>query len=288
MAQTVLVLGRSGRFGKHAAEVFADAGWDVRGFDRDRDDLMVSAQGADVIVNAWNPPYPQWAAHVPGLHAQVRAAAKAADATVIIPGNVYVFGPDTPHPWSETSAHAAQNPLGQIRCRMEAAYAEEGTKTIVLRAGDFLDTTASGNWFDKIMATSLPKGTLTYPGNPEIPHAWAYLPDLARAAVALAEMRDTLPRFLDIPFPGFTWTGVQMAGHLSAVFGRDIAIKRMNWLPLQLARPFWPMGRCLLEMRYLWNTPHSLDGRLFGDLLPEFQMTNEITALAAATAHVRS
>jgi hypothetical protein len=66
-----------------------------------------------------------------------------------------------------------------------------------------------------------------------------------------------------------------------------VVLKRMQWLPLQLAWPFWPMGRCLLEMRYLWNTPHALDGRTFDGLLPDFRATPVSQVLQEATAHVR-
>jgi len=286
MTQKALILGASGRFGRHAKHAFEAAGWRVAAFDRAKDTLEVAASGVDVIVNAWNPAYPQWASDVPRLHAAVRAAATLTGATVVIPGNVYVFGSATPHPWSETSPHAASNPLGRIRIEMEAAYARDGVRTIVLRAGDFLDTEASGNWFDRIMAPTLPKGALTYPGRPDIPHAWAYLPDLARAAVALAERRDTLPAFADVPFAGYTLSGEDIAAQLSATRGRSIAIKRFNWLPLQISRPFWPMGRCLLEMRYLWNTPHSLDGTRFDTLVPGFEHTAVDEALRASAAHL--
>jgi len=284
MAQTALILGQSGRFGRNAAQAFQAAGWVVKGFDRARDDLMRAAIGADVIVNAWNPPYPDWARQIPRLHAQVRDAAKASGATVIVPGNVYVFGPDVPPPWSQDSPHRAANPLGRLRIEMEAAYARDGVKTIVLRAGDFLDTQASGNWFDQVMIKSLAKGRFVYPGDPDIPHSWAYLPDLVRAAVDLANTRHALPDFADIPFPGYTMTGSQIVSHLQKILGQQVELRRMNWVPLQLAKPFWPMGRCLLEMRYLWDTPHSLDGTLFHSLLPEFEATRVEDALSAAIA----
>lgn len=282
MTQTVLILGATGRFGRNAAQQFRAAGWHVRVFDRARDQLNMAAQGADVIVNAWNPLYPDWAAQVPKLHAQVIEAAELSKATVIIPGNVYVFGSQAPLPWSAATPHLATNPLGQIRMEMEEAYKASTVRTIVLRAGDFIDTQASGNWFDQIMTKHLSKGRLTYPGNPHIPHAWAYLPDLCRAAVELAEMRHELPRYADIPFAGFTLSGEQMAQGLSDVLGKEIRIKKMSWLPLQVARPFWPLAKCLLEMRYLWDTPHSLDGTMMADLLPNLLATPLETALAAA------
>ena len=273
MAQTVLILGQSGRFGRNAKEAFHAAGWDVKGFDRRTDNLTRAAIGADVIVNAWNPPYPDWADQVPRLHAQVRAAAKAAGSTVILPGNVYVFGPEVPYPWSQDSPHRATNPLGRLRIEMEDAYAQDGVKTIVLRAGDFIDTERSGNWFDRVMINSLDKRRFVYPGDPDIPHAWAFLPDLAQAAVMLAEKRHSLSDFADIPFPGHTMTGAFIAEQLQTVLGQQVQLRRMNWLPLQIAKPVWPMARCLLEMRYLWNTPHSLDDSVFSSLLPDFDPT---------------
>lgn len=282
MPQTVLILGSTGRFGRHAALQFASRGWTVRHFDRSKDDLLRRSEGADVIVNAWNPPYTEWARDVPALHRRVIDAAQSAGATVIVPGNVYVFGPETPLPWSERSPRAATNPLGRIRIDMEQAYRRSGVRTIILRAGDFIDTRASGNWFDRIMTPRLDRDIFTYPGDPQADHAWAFLPDLARAAADLAEMRDALPGFADIPFPGYTLTGAAMARSLSKITGRDIRLKRMNWLPLRLAVPFWPMAKPLLEMRFLWNLPHRLDGSRLRDLLPDFRETPVDKALASA------
>lgn len=282
MAGTVLILGATGRFGRNADQMFRAAGWVVRRFDRARDDLRTAAVGADVIVNAWNPPYPDWARLVPQLHQAVIRAAKDTDATVIVPGNVYVFGPDTPGPWAADTPHMATNPLGRIRTQMEEAYRSSGVRTIVLRAGDFIDTKASGNWFDQIMVKSLARGRFVYPGNPEIPHAWAYLPDLARAAVALANMRQHLPRFSDVPFPGYTLTGHQMAQGLSRVTGTPVRLQVMRWWPISLARPVWRMASSLLEMRYLWDTPHRLDGSFFDSLIDGFAPTGLEAALASA------
>lgn len=58
MTQTVLILGASGRFGRHSAAQFKSAGWNVKTFDRSKDDLLTAAQGVDVIVNGWHPPIP--------------------------------------------------------------------------------------------------------------------------------------------------------------------------------------------------------------------------------------
>ena len=278
MLKTVLILGQNGRFGRHAKAAFAAAGWSVRGFDRASDDLMASSQGVDVIVNAWNPPYTDWVAQLPDLHRAVRKAALANGCTVLIPGNVYVFGVQAALPWSDTTPHLAQNPLGRCRREMEESYRAAGVRTIILRAGDFVDTEASGNWFDLILTKSLSKGVFTYPGTPDIPHAWAFLPDLARAAVGLARIRYDLPRFFDVAFAGYTVSGFELCAALPV----DARLRKMNWLPIRLSAPFWKMGRCLLEMRYLWNLPHWLDNQRFEDALPNFRATPIERALQMA------
>ncbi|MFC3612509.1 epimerase [Lutimaribacter marinistellae] len=284
MTQTALILGSTGRFGRQAGKAFSDAGWRIRRFDRGRDTLTTAAQGADVIVNAWNPQYYDWAAQLPALHAQVIEAARLADATVIVPGNVYVFGADTRPPWSGASPHRATNPLGMLRRDMEEAYRASSVRTILLRAGDFLDTEPSGNWFDKVMAAKVARGRFVYPGNPDIPHAWAFLPDLCRAAVQLADMRQELPRYTDVPFPGYAATGREMASALSRILSRDIELRKMAWWQLQVARPFWKLAPHLIEMRYLWDTPHWLDRGFFDELLPGFESTPMETALRRAVA----
>ncbi|WP_456386175.1 epimerase [Profundibacter sp.] len=282
MSKTVLILGATGRFGRHSATAFAARGWDVRKFDRASGNLRDAATGVDVIVNAWNPAYPDWAKQVPKLTAQVIDAAKSSGATVIIPGNVYNYGADAPAVYDVDTPHRATNPLGRIRIEMEAAYRASGVPTIIIRAGDFIDTQASGNWFDMTMIPKLAKGRFIYPGNPDIAHAWAWLPDLANAAAELAEIRADLPAFTDVPFAGFTLTGNELTQAISACLGREIRLKKMSWLPLLIARPFWPLAKHLLEMRYQWDKPHQIDGANFAALLPDFKMTPLADALPLA------
>jgi len=282
MPKTVLILGANGRFGRHACAAFKSRGWEVRQFDRASGNLREAATGADVIVNAWNPAYPDWATQVPKLTAQVIDAAKSCGATVIIPGNVYNYGADAPAVYGPDTPHGATNPLGRIRIEMEATYRASGVRTIVLRAGDFINTQASGNWFDMIMIPKLGKGRFIYPGNPDIAHAWAWLPDLTSVAAELADIRAELPAFTDVSFPGFTMTGNELCAAIGTSLGRPVKLKKMSWLPLQIARPFWPVARHLLEMRYLWNKPHRIDGALFSSLLPNFKMTPLTKALPLA------
>lgn len=283
MTNTVLILGASGKFGSHSAQAFEQAGWDVKLFQRGKENMADAAQGVDVIVNGLNPPnYENWGTALPAITKDVISAAKSSGATILQPGNVYNFG-GTAGVWNESTPRCAQTVKGQVRIDIENmlrdASKNAGVQTIILRAGDFIDTTNSGNWFDISIAAKLEKGRFNYPGNADITHAWAYLPDLARAAVMLAEKRKELAIFEDVPFGGYALTGRQIMAHFSATTGQKLTLKGFPWPMMRIASPFWRLARELLEMRYLWNTEHALDNARFEQLLPEFEPTPVAVAL---------
>lgn len=283
MKNTVLILGASGKFGSHCARAFENAGWNVRKFQRNKQNITAAARGADVIVNGLNPPnYENWGTALPAITKDVIAAAKSSGATILQPGNVYNFG-GTAGVWNESTPQSAHTVKGKIRIDIENMLREAsenaGVQTIILRAGDFIDDTNSGNWFDTSIASKLEKGRFNYPGNAEIDHAWAYLPDLARAAVMLAEKRKELAMFEDVPFGGYTLTGRQIMNHFSATLGQNLTLKGFPWSIMRIASPFWRLAKELLEMRYLWDTEHALDNARFTELLPDFEPTLISTAL---------
>ncbi len=282
MENTVLILGPTGRLGRNAALAFENAGWEVRRFDRSKDNLWDAAWGASVIVNGWNPLYPQWAAEVPGQTAQIIEVAKAGGATVIVPGNVYVYGAQAPERFAHDTPHLATNPLGRVRIEMETAFKNSGVQTIVVRSGDFLDTEASGNWFDMIIAKPVAKGHISYPAPLDRPHAFTYLPDIAATMVALANKRGELAMFEDVLVPSFILTGTTLAAAISDVVGHPVRAKRMSWWPIQIASVAWPLGRALVEMRYLWCKPHHIDASRHAELCSDVAQTPLRDALRQA------
>ena len=107
-----------------------------------------------------------------------------------------------------------------------------------------------------------------------VPRAWAYLPDMTRAAVALAGMRADLPAFSDVPFAGLTFSMDEVKTRLEAILGRELKVGRFPWGAMRLAAPFWELARELGEMRYLYDLPHALDPAPMARLLPDFRVTD--------------
>ncbi|MEL6619407.1 MAG: NAD(P)H-binding protein [Pseudomonadota bacterium] len=296
---SVIILGATGRFGRAAAIAFADAGWRVTQTARhwpratpdkitvtptDPDALIRAVTGHDVIVNALNPPYPDWADQVPRITDAVIAAARATGATVLIPGNVYNYGSAMPALLNEDTPWHANTQKGAIRIRMERAYRDSGVRTIVLRAGDFLDTAQGGNWFDSHIAVKAWQGTLMYPGPRDAVHAWAWLPDMARAAVGLAERRADFAAFEEFGFAGYTLTGDALVELVQQVVGRPMRIRRMPWPLVRAMGLFSPLMREVTEMRYLWRVPHRVDGSKLSRTLPDLIQTAPADAITHALA----
>ncbi len=285
--RSVLILGANGRFGHAAVLAFASAGWRVLAQVRrvpitpwpaavsyvttplpETDALAAQAAGASVVVHAVNPPYTAWREQVLPLARLGMALAQRLDATFMLPGNVYNFGAAMPALLTETTPELPSGEKGQIRCELEAemaARAGQGLRSVVLRAGDFFGA-GTGSWMDQAMVKSIAKGKLVYPGPLNVPHAWAYLPDLARAFVAVAE-RPRVQGFERLHFAGHTLTGAQLLdGIEAAAAGLGLRPAKgfrrggMPWAWIRFGGLVWPMWRSLAEMSYLWHVPHALSG----------------------------
>ncbi len=282
-----LILGANGRFGRSMDVALRARGWSTTAFERDKDDLYNMAKDVDAIIYGWNPAYHHWQAQYEDLTKRVIEAANLNQATVFFPGNVYVYG-DQRSPWNEETPHRPINSLGEIRARVEEQLNDANVQTITLRGGDFIDTQASGNWFDLVFIKKLAKGVFLYPGALDAAHAWAYLPDFAKAGAMLLDQRDRLKRHSVFNFEGYTLSANEIAEAFTITTGRSIRAKTMSWLPFYALAPVMPLMRKIVEMRYLWNVPHELSGRALREFLPEYQDTPIKEALRSAIAHINS
>ena len=308
MTSTVLILGAAGRIGQVLAPAFADAGWEVRAQARkplpaalagdprvrpiqcdatDLAALTTAARGATAIVNALNPPYTEWDRLALPLADAALAVARASGALLMLPGNVYNFGRELPPLLALATPERGDTPKARIRIEMEArlrAAAVNGVDSVVIRAGDFFGGPGTGTWLDMMLASKIGKGKFIYPGNPDIAHAWAYLPDLAQVFVRVAGQRAQLRGHHRLHFAGHTLTGSAFKAALEVLVGRELRTRNLPWGVIRLAAPFVPMWRELLTMRYLWERPHALDEQVLRGLIGAVPHTPLPQALRAAMA----
>jgi nucleoside-diphosphate-sugar epimerase len=287
---TILVLGAAGRLGRTVAEAFVAAGWRVKGLVRatnggpsrlpagveavvadanNRDAVIAAALDVDVVFHGLNPLYTEWENTVLPMVDIVIAAARAAGATILFPGNVYNFGANMPATLTSTTPETPTTTKGHLRKQLEQRLREaavDGVQTIVVRAGDFFGGTGPGTWFD--LAVLKDDGAITWPAaDLNVVHAWAWLPDLARTFVQVANARASLSRFEVFCFEGHNVTGAEFIAALDTATKQAGQAPRrrktLPWFAMGLISPFVPMVKAVREMRYLWSTPHALvDDRL--------------------------
>lgn len=307
-----LVIGATGGIGGALADRLVAAGWRVRAMNRNPDlaragradlewvkgdamveaDVVSAAQGARIIVHAANPAgYKNWAGLLMPMLNNTIAAARASGARILLPGNVYNYGEDALPLISESSLQTPISRKGAIRVQMEVALraaAEDGVCCLIVRAGDFFGPKPTGGsmFAQALVKPGRPITAVSYPGPLEVPHAWAYLPDLA----------ETFVRLLDTdlgPFEVFHLEGQQVTGQdfvdaLQVAAGRKINVGRLPWFVLGAIAPFNETVRELVEMKYLWDRPVLLDNARLVATLGAEPRTPLPVALRAALAGMGS
>jgi nucleoside-diphosphate-sugar epimerase len=306
---TVLILGSNGRFGQAAVKAFAAAGWRVLAQARhapaalpggashlaialdDTEALVAQAAGARAVVYAINPVYTEWTQKMMPLARQGMAVAERLGALFMLPGNVYAFGEGMPALLREDTPEQPTTLKGRQRQALEAELrtraAKGRMKAVVIRAGDFYGA-GSGSWLDLAVTKSLAGGKLVYPGPLDLPHAWAFLPDLARAFVAVAAQEQG-PAYRTLHFAGHTFTGRELLATVEAA-AEELGLRPergwrhggMPWGVIRAIGLVHPMMRELARMSYLWRVPHALDGGALERAVGPLPATPPAEALRAA------
>ena len=287
---TVLVLGAGGRLGQACTRAFNDAGWTVVAQFRrpppqplptgvtaivapltDSARIVAAAQGAEVVVSALSPSQytlAGWRREALPLLQSASAIARTLAATLLWPGSVYSYGRRLPEVLDEDTPHRPDTPFGRIRHdledRLRRAALSDGPPCVIIRAGDFYGA-GRGSWLDQVMLKDPSGRQITLLADPGIEHAWAYLPDLARSFVRVAEARARLDPFTVLHFPGHAVTGHDWQAALDN--GQARRLRRFPWLLTKLAGYGVPMLAALCQQRYLWQRPHRLTGTRLAELI---------------------
>lgn len=303
----VTVLGLNGRIGQEVAKAFVNAGWEVRGMGRTDKvhlagvefvtgdagtpaDVRRASEGADVVVNALNLPYDQWdKGRAEAQLASVLEGLDGSQATLMFPGNIYNYAADQVMLTPDLPQRPEKN-KGAIRVRQEQmlkAASDRGLQVIILRSADFYAPGATGSMFDLAMLARIKSNILQYPGDPAIGHSWAYLPDLGRAYVKLADVRRSLGRFERFHFAGHYATGHEMMAAIQRVLPQRAKQTRVPWNLLRVIGIFVPVIREVIKMNYLWAVPHRLrDDRLNDILGPDFNTPFEEAVTRTARSYL--
>ena len=249
--------------------------------------LAAIAAGAAAIYNCASPPYHRWPADWPPLASSVLTAAERTGAVLVTMSNLYGYGP-IGHPISESDPLAATGPKGKVRAGVwqQALAACQAGKARVTeaRAADFFGPgvrrqSPAGRSIPRLLA-GRPVRVL---GDPDAPHSWTYVPDIAATLAVLAAD----PRAWGHPWHVPTGPPMSQREILTAL-ARELGAPA----PRLTVTPAWavraaglivPVLRELEEVRYQFDRPFVTDSSACQETFG-IKPTPIATALAATAA----
>lgn len=183
--EPVIVVTRSG------SELGGDGIRSIAADASDPEALTRIASGAAAIYNCANPgSYTQWERLWPPLGSALLTAAESTGAVLVTMSNLYGYGPVT----EPMTAQMPLNPTdhkGALRARMweEARAAHEAgrIRATEARASDYIGPTlpAASGLLARYAQSTLASKPASVFADPDVPHAWTAIDDVARTLVML-------------------------------------------------------------------------------------------------------
>ncbi|MFI1937916.1 NAD-dependent epimerase/dehydratase family protein [Streptomyces purpureus] len=234
----------------------------------DSERLVEASQGAAAIFSCAAPPYHRWVAEWPALASSLCAAAEATGAVLVMLGNLYGYGP-VDGPMTEKLPLAATGPKGRVRAavweRARTLHDQGRIKAVEVRASDFFGpgVTDGGHLAARVMPRLLRGKPVSTLGDPDAPHSWSYLPDVARALVEVVGEERAWGQTWHVPTEPPLSTR-EMVARLSDRSGTGpVAVRRISPAALGVASLFSPLIRELKEIRYQFDRSFVLDSSAY-------------------------
>jgi nucleoside-diphosphate-sugar epimerase len=223
-----------------------------------------AAKGASVVYQCLNAPYNQWPELFPPLQRGVLAAAEQSGALLVTLENLYGYGPTGGRPMTEDLPLAATSVKGRTRAAMTAellAAAEAGgVRFAIGRASDFFGAgvTQGSTLGERVFGNALAGKRADFIGNPDLPHTYSYVPDIAAGLATLGSDPRAAGQVWHLPGPQ-TVTTRAFLELVAAEVGHPVAIRAVNKLALRALGLVNPMLRELAETYYQFDRPFVLD-----------------------------
>jgi nucleoside-diphosphate-sugar epimerase len=242
-----------------------------------------AAKGASVIYQCLNASYTQWPRLFPPLQRGVLTAAERTGALLVSLENVYGYGPTNGKPMTEDLPLIATTEKGRTRAAMTHELldaADAGRIRISIgRASDFFGPGVTESTLgERVFAKALAGKRADFLGNPDLPHTYSYVPDIAAGLATLGTDARSIGQVWHLPGPD-TGTTRALLQLVAAEVGHPVGIRNVPKLLLRSMGVVSPMMRGLVEMSYEFDEPFVLDATKFRTT---FQSTG--TPLATAVA----
>ena len=250
-----------------------------------------AAKGASVIYQCLNASYTQWPKLFPPLQRGVLTAAERTDALLVSLENVYGYGPTNGKPMTEDMPLNATTVKGRTRAAMTHELldaAEAGRVRIAIgRASDFFGPGVTESTLgERVFANALTGKRADFLGNPDLPHTFSFVPDIAAGLATLGTDPRSVGQVWHLPGPD-TGTTRALLQLVAAEVGHPVGIRNVPKLLMRALGLVSPMMRGLAEMSYEFDEPFTMDTTKFRTMF-DSAGTPLATAVAETVAWYRT
>jgi nucleoside-diphosphate-sugar epimerase len=222
-----------------------------------------AAKDAAVVYQCLNAPYAKWPKLFPPLQHGVLAAAEGNDALLVALENLYAYGPTGGKPMTEDLQLAATTVKGRTRAAMSeellAAAATGRVRVAIGRASDFFGPGATETTLgERVFANALAGKAADFLGDPDLPHTYSYIPDIAAGLATLGTDERAVGAVWHLPGPETVNTR-QVLALIASEVGHPVPARSVPKLLLRALGLFNPTIRALPEMAYEFEEPFVLD-----------------------------
>ncbi|ACG71273.1 NAD-dependent epimerase/dehydratase [Anaeromyxobacter sp. K] len=228
-----------------------------------------ACRGADVVYDCTNPPdYHRWDELLAPLRRGIRDAAARAGARLVALDCLYMYGRPAASPFDEDAPLAPCSHKGELRALLARelleAHARGDLRATTGRASDFFGPGAGAAALlgDRLAARLRAGKPFEAFGDPDLPHAYSYVADVARGLAVLGTDDAALGRAWHLPV---AWTGSTrgLVEAVGAALGRPARLRIVpDWL-LRVGGLLDPTLGAAVEMTYQWKVPYVPDDRRF-------------------------
>jgi len=224
--------------------------------------------GASTIYFCLNAPhYDRWAEEFPPLQRAVLAAARAADAKLVVLENLYLYGPTT-GPLRETTPVNPSSAKSRTRAVMSAelldAHQRGEVRVVIGRASDFVGPGVQESALGRRVFTAALTGKRAQTvGRPGASHSYSYVPDLGRNLVLLGTRDDAYGRAWHLPNPETRTTRQIIADVYAAAGSHHTDVNALTRPMLRAVGLFNRNIRELLHIYYQFDAPFVVDDSAF-------------------------
>jgi nucleoside-diphosphate-sugar epimerase len=222
--------------------------------------------GAEVVYLCLNAPYDRWVEELPPLQDAVLAGAEASSSKLVVLENLYMYGPHD-GPLTESLPYAATDTKGVIRSGMSeallAAHRSGRVRVSIGRASDFFGPNVIASQLGERAFAPLVAGkAVQMIGDPDAPHSYAYVPDVARGLATLGERPEADGRAWHLPSveTHSTREMLRLAGEIAGV---ETKVSSIPPVLLALLARVNPIVREVRAVGYQLDRPFVVDSSAF-------------------------